>query len=149
MVPLGDGPKLLTVVRFSSALSRPNVLKYSDYMTDCCKRLQSDQEFPSDNIIPYMISLYHIGDQIYAAFKSEDTDNLDLDQVRLRMHVQLLQSQLKDWKRGIPQDTSQQSKQPLALQAQRIEFQQQLWIYRTSSTRWSFIALGFGYRLRL
>ena len=116
MVPLEDSPMLITVIRISSAIDRPNVLKYSDYMTDCCKRLQSDQEFPSDNIIPDMISLHHIGDQIYAAFKSEDTDNLDVDQVRLRMHVQLLQSQLKDWRRGIVQDTSQQSKQCLALQ---------------------------------
>lgn len=122
MVPLEDGPQLLTVIRFSSALSTPNVLKYSDYMTDCCKRLQSDQEFPSDNIIPHMISLYHIGDQIYAAFTSEDTDNLDVDQVRLRMHVQLLQSQLKDWRRGIVQDTSQQSEQFLALQTHVLNF---------------------------
>ena len=121
-MPFEDGPKLLTAVRFSSALNTPNVLKYSDYMTDCCKRLQSDQEFPSDNIIPHMISLYHIGDQIYAAFKSEDTDNLDVDQVRLRMHVQLLQSQLKDWRRGIVQDTSQQSKQSLALQTHVLNF---------------------------
>ena len=121
-MPFEDGPKLLTIVRFSSALNTPNVLKYSDYMTDCCKRLQSDQEFPSDNIIPHMISLYHIGDQIYAAFKSEDTENLDVDQVRLRMHVQLLQSQLKDWRRGIVQDTSQQSKQSLALQTHVLNF---------------------------
>ena len=122
MVPLEDGPTLITVIRFSSALDRPNVLKYSDYMTDCCKRLQSDREFPSDNIIPDMISLHHIGDQIYAAFKSEDTDDLDVDQVRLRMHVKVLQSQLKDWRRGIVQDTSQQSKRFLVLQTHVLNF---------------------------
>ncbi|ERF73018.1 hypothetical protein EPUS_07112 [Endocarpon pusillum Z07020] len=97
-------------VAFSVALSRPNMLRYSNYMADCCKRLEADQEFPSDNILLHMIKLYHIGDQIHAAFRSEDAgavhaDHMHADHTRSRMLLQMFALQLKEWKRHLPSDT--------------------------------------------
>lgn len=92
-------------IAFSVALSRPNLLRYSNYMTDCCKRLQADQEFPSDNILLHMIKLYVIGDQVHAAFRSEDAGAIHADQTRSRMLLQMFESQLKEWKTHLPSDT--------------------------------------------
>ncbi|MCJ1284003.1 hypothetical protein MMC26_003334 [Xylographa opegraphella] len=83
---------------FAVALSRPNFVKYTVYMTECCTRLRDDPEFPSDKMIPHMISLHHIGDQINDAFRSEDGDISPAIQPLVQIHLSLLQSQLNDWK---------------------------------------------------
>ncbi|KAF7507281.1 hypothetical protein GJ744_010715 [Endocarpon pusillum] len=93
----------LTAFRFSVALSRPNMLRYSNYMADSCKRLEADQEFHSDNILLHMIKLYHIGDQIHAAFRSEDAGTvhahqMHADKTRSRMLLQMFELQLKSGK---------------------------------------------------
>ncbi|MCJ1402734.1 hypothetical protein MMC11_005955 [Xylographa trunciseda] len=92
---------------FAVALSRPNFVKYTDYMTECCTRIKNDLEFPSDSLIPYMISLHHIGDQINDAFRSEDGDIPPTSQPLVQMHLALLQSQLNEWKSQIPSSPNQ------------------------------------------
>ncbi|MCJ1389439.1 hypothetical protein MMC18_002296 [Xylographa bjoerkii] len=92
---------------FAVALSRPNFVKYTDYMTECCTRLKNDMEFPSDSLIPNMISLHHIGDQINDAFRAEDGDISPASQPLVQMHLALLQSQLNDWKSQMPPDPNQ------------------------------------------
>jgi len=76
-------------------------------MTECCTRLKDDMEFSSDSLLPHMISLHHVGDQIHDTFRSEDTNILPASQIRLQMHLQLLQSQLNEWKSQIPSDLHQ------------------------------------------
>ncbi|MCJ1380007.1 hypothetical protein MMC17_003110 [Xylographa soralifera] len=73
-------------------------------MTECCTRLRDDMEFPSDRMIPHMISLHHIGDQINDAFRSEDGDISPTSQPLVQMHLTLLQSQLNDWKSQVRLD---------------------------------------------
>lgn len=82
-------------------------------MTDCCKRLQADQEFPSDNILLHMIKLYVIGDQVHAAFRSEDAGAIHADQTRSRMLLQMFESQLKEWKTHLPSDTRHTGRQTM------------------------------------
>ena len=77
-------------------LDIPNSLKLSDYMTDCCNRLETERKFSSDTALPYMIRLGQLGNQIHTVLRSESNDKFNADDVWVRMHLQLLQSQLKD-----------------------------------------------------
>lgn len=83
------------VARFTMILNIPNPLKLSKYMTDCYNCLQAEPKFPSDTTLPRMIRLAQLGDQTHTMLRSESSDKLDADNFRVRMHLQMLQSQLK------------------------------------------------------
>ena len=103
-------------------------------MADCCKRLEADQEFPSDNVLLRMIELYHIGDQIHAAFRSEDASAVHADQSRSRMLLQMFELQLREWKRHLPSDTGRSGRLSMRLTLWRraeLNILQQQWICPT------------------
>lgn len=60
-------------------------------------------EYPLDGILPHMIALNHIGDQINDTFRLEDTDVLIAND-RHQMHLDLMKSVLKNWEGHIPND---------------------------------------------
>ena len=79
-------------------LNIPNSLRLSKYMTDCCNCLQSERKIPSDTTLLHMIRLGQLGDQIHTVLRSDSSDKFDADNVWVQMHLQLLQSQLKELK---------------------------------------------------
>ncbi|KAF2848072.1 hypothetical protein T440DRAFT_429272 [Plenodomus tracheiphilus IPT5] len=81
---------------FSDALRIPNFFKYTKYMKECGIRLKSDLEYPSDAMLMSMSSLRRIDDQIYDTFLSDDVLDLAASDSRFSMHVQLLESQMKE-----------------------------------------------------
>ncbi len=96
MPTLNISRKFSYVCRFTIALNIPKSLELSKYMTDCCNCLQAERKFPSDTTLPYMIRLGQLGDRIHTVLRSESSDKFDADNVWVRMHLQLLQSQLKE-----------------------------------------------------
>lgn len=71
---------------------------------ECCIRLKNYAEFPSDALILHLVNLHRIGDQIHDTFRLDESDALPVHESRLRMHLQLLQGELKRWKSQIPGD---------------------------------------------
>ncbi|KAI9858208.1 MAG: hypothetical protein M1813_007857 [Trichoglossum hirsutum] len=92
---------------FSVALSRPNLFRHTEYMTECGRRLESDLEFPSDRRILHLISLRRIDDRINDALRLADSESIPENNLRLQMSLQLLQSQVKEWIGRIPTDSYQ------------------------------------------
>lgn len=60
-------------------------------------------EYPLDAILPHMIALNHIGDQINDTFRLEDTDVLIAND-RHQMHLDLMKSVLNNWESQNPND---------------------------------------------
>lgn len=89
------------------ALSRPNLFRHTEYMTECGRRLESDLEFPSDRRILHLISLRRIDDRINDALRLADSESIPENNLRLQMSLQLLQSQVKEWIGRIPTDSYQ------------------------------------------
>ncbi|KAF2732603.1 hypothetical protein EJ04DRAFT_440740 [Polyplosphaeria fusca] len=82
----------------SSGLSKPNLLKYTEYMAECWKRLRDDMEYPSDKMIGPLISLRRIDDQIHDAFYTDDALDLSFGDSRIFMNMRFIESQLDDWR---------------------------------------------------
>ncbi|KAI9765807.1 MAG: hypothetical protein M1840_007089 [Geoglossum simile] len=92
---------------FSVALSRPNLFRHTEYMTECGRRLESDLEFSSDKRILHLISLRRIDDRINDTFRLTDSESIPANNLRLQLSLQLLQSQVKEWKGHNPIDSYQ------------------------------------------
>lgn len=60
-------------------------------------------EYPLDGILPHMLALNHIGDQIHDTFRLEDTDVLIAND-RHQMHLDLMRSVLNNWESQIPNE---------------------------------------------
>ena len=94
-------------------LNTPNSLTLSKYMTGCYNCLQAEREFPSDTTLPHMIRLAQLGDQTQTMLKSENSDKFDADNFWVRMHLKLLQSQLKGLETEGRLSTNDKGKQSL------------------------------------
>lgn len=86
------------VTRFTIALNIPKPMELTKYMTDCCNFLQMERKFPVDAILPHMIRLGELGDRLHTVLGSESSEKPDVDNVWVRSHLQLLQSQLEELK---------------------------------------------------
>jgi hypothetical protein len=86
--------------RISMALMKPNLLKYTDYMEKCARRLKFDHEYISDEIIPGLISLRRIDDQVHDTFHVQEAIELPITDSRVSMNLRFLESQLEEWKRS-------------------------------------------------
>ncbi|CAI6340769.1 unnamed protein product [Periconia digitata] len=81
----------------AGGLQKPNLLRYTDYMGECCKDLRQAREIPSDVIIGRLVTLRRLDDQIHDAFYSEDAVDLSLSDPRINMNYKFLQAQLEDF----------------------------------------------------
>lgn len=70
-------------------------------------------DYPLDGIIPHMIALNHIGDQIHDTFRLEDTDVLIAND-RHQMHLDLMKSVLNNWESQVPNDFNHAGKASLS-----------------------------------
>ncbi|PVI01556.1 hypothetical protein DM02DRAFT_591044 [Periconia macrospinosa] len=80
----------------SAGLQKPNLLKHTDYMIDCCRNLRQSYEISSDIIIARLIALRRLDDQIQDAFYSEGIVDLPLSDPRIIMNYKFLQTQIDD-----------------------------------------------------
>lgn len=80
-------------------MQKPNLLKYTDYMGQCCRDLREYQQYPSDKIISHLLALRRLDDQIQDAFFIEETSGLAFNDPRISMNFRLLESQLDEWRR--------------------------------------------------
>lgn len=101
---------MLIHARFATLLSRPNLLKYSDYMSECSSRLKEDREFRSDNLLVELGSLHAIGEQIHDSFPPNTNEVHPGTSTRTHMHLQILQNQLRHWKSNLSADLQQDGK---------------------------------------
>lgn len=85
--------------RVASGLIKPNLLKFTNYMTDCGRRLNDAREYASDAIIPHLIALRRLDDQIHDSFFTEETRELALTDPRILMNFRFTQTQLDAWRR--------------------------------------------------
>ncbi|KAF2179445.1 hypothetical protein K469DRAFT_716434 [Zopfia rhizophila CBS 207.26] len=83
----------------AGGLQKPNLLRYTDYMAECGRRLKRDVEYPSDEILLHLIGLRQIDDRINDSFYSEDSHSLPITDSRISMPMQFMQTQLNDWNR--------------------------------------------------
>ncbi|KAH7115874.1 hypothetical protein B0J11DRAFT_538676 [Dendryphion nanum] len=83
----------------AAGMIKPNLLKHSDYMTECCRNLKESHEFKSDAKIEQLIAIRRIDDQVNAAFYVEDAIDLPITDSRISMNLRFMSSQLEDWKR--------------------------------------------------
>lgn len=68
-------------------------------------------EYPLDGMLPHMIALNHIGDQVHDAFRLEDTDVL-LANGRHQLHLDLMKSVFSNWESHTPNDFNHRGKLP-------------------------------------
>lgn len=91
--------KLLKLNSIAAGMLKPNLLKHSDYMTECCGNLKEAHEFDSDAKVDRLIAIRRIDDQVHAAFYVEDALDLPITDARISMNLRFMSSQLEDWKR--------------------------------------------------
>ncbi|KAF2867487.1 hypothetical protein BDV95DRAFT_502725 [Massariosphaeria phaeospora] len=84
----------------SVGLQKPNLLKYSDYMAECGHNLQSEREYPTDEIIGHLIELRRIEGQIYDTFYNEETLLLPINDSRILLNLRFMETQLDVWRRA-------------------------------------------------
>lgn len=77
-------------------MQKPNLLKYTDYMSECCRNLRQTYELSSDVIISRLIALRRLDDQIHDAFFTEDAVELPITDPRIVMNYRFLQTQIDD-----------------------------------------------------
>ncbi|KAF2265012.1 hypothetical protein CC78DRAFT_210696 [Lojkania enalia] len=84
----------------SGGLGKPNLLRYSDYIGECAKRLQVDLEFSSDALIGNLTPLRRIDDQIHDMFYTDDTLDLPFTDSRISLNIRFLEAQIEEWRRN-------------------------------------------------
>ena len=67
-------------------------------MTDCCNLLRTERKFHIDATLSHKIRLGQLGDRLHTVLGSESSEKLDIDNVWVQLHLQLLQSQLEELK---------------------------------------------------
>ncbi|KAL7770771.1 hypothetical protein CFE70_000710 [Pyrenophora teres f. teres 0-1] len=70
-------------------------------MAEWAQTLKQDHEYESDEIIPHLISLRQIDDQIQDALFTADAKRLPLSDAGTLMHVKFMEAQLDSWKKNI------------------------------------------------
>ncbi|KAF2113981.1 hypothetical protein BDV96DRAFT_106241 [Lophiotrema nucula] len=93
----------------AGGLAKPNLLKYSEYMASCGKRLRDDLEYPSDELIARLIPLRRMDDQAHESFYSEETFDLPFTDSRIFMSLRFLETQMDDWRRENVSDRFRQA----------------------------------------
>ncbi|KAL1604830.1 hypothetical protein SLS60_004370 [Paraconiothyrium brasiliense] len=84
----------------AAGMQRPNLLKYTEYMSQCSRELRDHRQYPSDAIIGHLLEIRRLDDQIQDCFFTEETAALDITDPRISMNFRFLESQLEQWKRG-------------------------------------------------
>lgn len=69
-------------------------------MAEWAQKLKQDLEYESDEIIPHLISLRQIDDQIQDTLFTADAKQLPLSDGRTLMHVRFMETQLDEWKKN-------------------------------------------------
>jgi hypothetical protein len=85
--------------RVAGGLQKPNLLRHTDYMTECGQNLKETAEYSSDMIIGQLISLSRFEDQMHDSFFIEDTVELPLTDARIMMNFRFTEAQLDEKKR--------------------------------------------------
>lgn len=65
-------------------------------MTECCRRLKSEREFPSDEFILSLLSIRHLRDQTIEIFGSDAFKDLPVSDQRIVIHLRYLEQQLEE-----------------------------------------------------
>ncbi|EFQ94432.1 hypothetical protein PTT_07908 [Pyrenophora teres f. teres 0-1] len=85
----------------AAGFQKPNILKHTPAMAEWAQTLKQDHEYESDEIIPHLISLRQIDDQIQDALFTADAKRLPLSDAGTLMHVKFMEAQLDSWKKNI------------------------------------------------
>ena len=71
-------------------------------MFECCQRLDKDREYESDSNFLPLVSARQIDQDIYDSFHTEQQLDLSFNDPRTLVQLQLLETQLENWKRDRP-----------------------------------------------
>jgi len=69
-------------------------------MAEWAQELKQDHEYESDEIIPHLISLRHIDDQIQDTLFTADAKRLPISDGLTLMNVRFMEAQLDSWRKN-------------------------------------------------
>ena len=82
-------------------IHKPNLLRHTNYMFECGQRLNEDREYDSDSILLTLVSARQIDQAIYDNFHADQQLDLSIDDPNTFFQLQLLKTQLKNWRRDL------------------------------------------------
>ena len=90
---------MLIQIRISIAMRRPNAMRHSDYLEQCCISLAETKEIPTDTLIIHYIQLQKITDEVGTMFGYGDYgDEVSLSPERIHLSVRAFMAKLHDLK---------------------------------------------------
>ena len=98
---------------FAIGVKKPNNLKYSEYMIQCCMSLREDIEHRADAYLLYLIQLQRLAEEVYETFHLEKLpSNTEMELLRLQKAVKAFNTRLQAWKASLPSDIRTSRKLP-------------------------------------
>ncbi|KAK0901401.1 hypothetical protein LTR91_016289 [Friedmanniomyces endolithicus] len=90
----------------SMVLRRPNLIRWTNYMKECIEVLESHPDaYPSDKLFCQHVKLQHICEDIGLQFLMDDnTATISITDPKVTYALNVLENQLKDWKKQVPED---------------------------------------------
>ncbi|KAK3725860.1 hypothetical protein LTR37_000008 [Vermiconidia calcicola] len=94
----------------SMVLRRPNLVRWTNYMKECIEVLESHPDaFPSDKLFCQYVKIQHICEDIGLQFLMDDnTANITITDPKVTYALNVLETQLKNWKEKIPPECRDQ-----------------------------------------
>ena len=97
--------------RVCQSLRKPNNMRYTDYVGECCSYLAQKPEVDTDHLLQYFVKLQHFQEDVNAAFDYDSIYNLQpLDSARIEILLGSFQRQLVQMEETFPPEIWQNSK---------------------------------------
>jgi hypothetical protein len=80
----------------AGSVQKPSLIPHTEHMTECCRRLKTEREFPSDEFILSLLSIRHLRDQTIEIFGSDAFKDLPVSDQRIVIHLRYLEQQLEE-----------------------------------------------------
>ncbi len=86
-------------------LKRPTLLRWTNYMEDCVKHLETSPEaVPSDRILCHHIRLAHLCEEVGAQFSMDDPlAKVSISDPKIGYAIKMFECQLKEWSAKTPE----------------------------------------------
>lgn len=94
----------LTNVSIAMSLRRPTMIRYSNYIGESIKLLETSPEArPSDRMLIEMAKLQKIGEDVFLTFEFEDpAANISITEPRIQLSLRSFIQRLEEWKANVP-----------------------------------------------
>lgn len=96
-----------TCSHVSVSLRRPNMLRFTNFMRECLKVLDTSPEaLPSDKVLVQWVLLQIVAEEASVTFEFDDPcSDISMEDSRMRLAVRGFARRLEEWKKTAPQST--------------------------------------------